>query len=134
MSPRTRLLAARILFVLYLASVLWLCFGQFDSVPDVPRSLWGIPMDKIVHFLMFLPFPILAYYAFDRYSEKFWPSLLWSLVTLAAGIALAAGTEVGQARLTTYRSGDPLDFRADLLAMAAGTLTVILLNLRKLRK
>ncbi len=134
MSPRSRLLAARILSVLYLAAVIWLCFGQFDSVPDVPRSLWGIPMDKVAHFLMFLPFPVLAYFAFDRYSEKFWPSVLCAMAAFVAGLLFAAGTEVGQARLTTYRSGDPLDFRADLLAMAAGTLIVILLNLRKLRK
>ena len=36
----------RILFLLYLAGLLLLCFGKFDSVPSVPRSLLGIPTDK----------------------------------------------------------------------------------------
>ena len=134
MSPDRRLLAARIVFALYLAAVIWLCFGQFDGLPDVERSFWGIPTDKIAHFLMFFPFPVLAYYAFDRYSPKFPVAILWTLVAFLAGILIAAGTELGQARLTSYRSGDILDFRADLLSLGISTFFVLLLNLRKLRK
>ena len=134
MTPRQRLLAARIVFALYLAAIVWLCFGQFDSVPDIPRSYWGIPTDKIVHFLMFFPFPVLAYYAFDRYSDRFGTSVRWTAVTFGAGLLIAAGTEVGQARLTSYRSGDIHDFNADFLAIGISTLIVLTLNLRKLRK
>ncbi|MBQ6761475.1 MAG: hypothetical protein IJP49_01860 [Bacteroidales bacterium] len=130
---RRQLTAARILLVLYLIALLWLCFGHFDSMPDVKRYYWGIPTDKIVHFLMFLPFPILSYFAFDRYTEKFWPSVLWTGVSFLAGILLAAGTEVGQAFLTSYRSGDPNDFRADLLALGISSLLVFILDLRKQR-
>ena len=130
---RRQLLAARILLVLYLIVLVWLCFGQFDSMPDVKRYYWGIPTDKIVHFLMFLPFPILAYFAFDRYAEKFWPAVLWTAVAFLAGILLAAGTEVGQACLTSDRSGDPNDFRADLIALGVSTLIVFILDLRKQR-
>ena len=133
MTPRNRLLAARIAFFLYLAAIVWLCFGQFDQVPQMQRTIWGIPTDKIAHFLMFFPFPLLAYFAFDRYSERFWPAALWSLVTLTAGLLIAAGTEVGQARLTTYRSGDVLDFQADFLALGTGTLIVLLLIFRRHR-
>ena len=130
---RRQLTVARILLVLYLAALLWLCFGHFDSMPDVKRCYWGIPTDKIVHFLMFLPFPLLAYFAFDRYTEKFWPSVLWTGVAFLAGILLATGTEVGQALLTTYRSGDPSDFRADLIALGVSSLLVFILDLRKQR-
>ena len=130
---RRQLLAARILLVLYLIAIVWLCFGQFDSMPDVKRYYWGIPTDKIVHFLMFLPFPILVYFAFDRYAEKFWPAVRWTAVAFLAGILLAAGTEVGQACLTSYRSGDPNDFRADLIALGVSTLIVFILDLRKQR-
>ena len=130
---RRQLLASRILLILYLIAVFWLCFGQFDSMPDVKRYFLGIPTDKIVHFLMFLPFPILAYLAFDRYSEKFWPAVGWTAVAFLAGILLAGGTEVGQACLTSYRSGDPNDFRADLLALGVGTLFIFILDLRKQR-
>ena len=131
---RRQLTVARILLALYLAALLWLCFGHFDTMPDVKRYIWGIPTDKIVHFLMFFPFPILAFLAFDGYSAKPWLSVLGTVATFAAGILLAVGTEVGQARLTTYRSGDVNDFKADLLALGISSLIVLLINFRKLRK
>ena len=130
MTRRQRLLA-RILFVLYLAAVAYLCFGRFDDMPDVEKYIFGIPTDKVVHFLMFFPFPILAFLAFDRYTEKFWSTVLWTLGTFAAGALLAAGTEYGQARLTTWRSGDPLDLRADLIALGISSLLVFCIDLWK---
>lgn len=130
MTRRQRLLA-RILFVLYLAAVACLCFGRFDDMPDVEKYIFGIPTDKVVHFLMFFPFPILAFLAFDRYTEKFWSTVLWTLGTFAAGALLAAGTEYGQARLTTWRSGDPLDLRADLIALGVSSLLVFCIDLWK---
>jgi VanZ family protein len=133
MTRRQRIIA-RILFGVYLVAVAWLCFGHFDSMPDVPRAWWGIPMDKIVHFVMFFPFPILAYIAFDRFTEKWWTSVLFVLITFGVGALLAAGTEIGQARLTTYRSGDPNDFRADLLALGISAVIVLCIDLWKQRK
>ena len=67
---RRQLQWARILFGLYLVAVAVLCFARFPESEDVPKSLLGIPMDKIVHFLMFFPFPVLTYLAFDRYRGK----------------------------------------------------------------
>ncbi len=122
-----------VLFLAYVAAVAWLCFGTFKPDPSIPRTIFNIPTDKVVHFLMFLPFPILSYFAFDRYTEKFWPSVLWTGVSFLAGILLAAGTELGQAFLTSYRSGDPNDFRADLLALGISSLLVFILDLRKQR-
>ena len=61
---RRQLIWSRILFAVYLAAVAFLCFGQFSSSQDVPMDLWGIPTDKVVHFLMFFPFPLLACLAF----------------------------------------------------------------------
>lgn len=133
MTRRQRIIA-RILFVVYLVAVAWLCFGHFDSMPDVPRDWWGIPMDKIVHFVMFFPFPILAYIAFDRFTDKWWTSVLFVLVTFGVGALLAAGTEIGQARLTTYRSGDPNDWKADLLALGISSVLVLCIDLWKQRK
>ena len=128
---RKQLLIARILIVVYLAAVAFLCFGDFGGLPGVEQSFLGIPTDKIVHFLMFFPFPVLAYFAFDRFTEKVWTSILWTGVTFLAGALLAAGTELGQARLTTWRSGDPNDFKADLVALAASSLLVLILDIRK---
>ena len=133
MTRRQRIIA-RILFGVYLVAVAWLCFGQFDSSQDMPTDLWGIPADKIVHFLMFLPFPVLAFFAFDRFTEKFWLSVLWTSVTFLAGCAFAAGTEYVQARLLPYRTGDPADFKADLLALAVSSVIVLILDLSKQKK
>ena len=57
---RKQLTYARIAFAAYIVAVLVLCFAKFPSTDDVPTELWGIPMDKIVHFLMFFPLPLLA--------------------------------------------------------------------------
>ena len=131
---RRQRIVARILFGVYRVAVAWLCFGRFDSSQDMPTDLWGIPADKIVHFLMFLPFPVLAYFAFDRFTEKFWPSVLWTSVAFLAGCAFAAGTEYVQALLLPYRTGDPADFKADLLALAVSSVIVLILDLSKQKK
>ena len=55
---------ARIVFLLYLAVLMYLCFGKFQGIPQAPHGFFGIEGDKVVHFLMFLPFPILSYFAF----------------------------------------------------------------------
>ena len=60
-TPKTIL--ARFLFFLYLAGIAFLCFMHVDKLPDVQKFIFGIPTDKVVHFGMFLPFPILAYLA-----------------------------------------------------------------------
>ena len=129
-----RRLIARILFFLYLAAVLVLCFGQFKDAPSVPWTLLGIPSDKLVHFCMFFPFPILAFLAFDKYTETPRSTFLFSGITFLVGVALAFGTEWGQAHLTTYRSGDPLDWLADVSALFLSTLIVIIWDLLKQRK
>ena len=129
-----RRLIARILFFLYLAAVLVLCFGQFKAAPSVPWPLLGIPSDKLVHFCMFFPFPILAFLAFDKYTETPRSTFLFSGITFLVGVALAFGTEWGQAHLTTYRSGDPLDWVADVSALFISTLIVIIWDLLKQRK
>ena len=129
MSPRSRLLAARILSVLYLAAVIWLCFGQFDSVPDVPRSLWGIPMDKVVHFLMFLPFPVLGTLACE--NRSWWRPL--SLMTVLANL-IAFSFEHLQSRLTTHRVTDPSDLNANLLGITLGLLIAIVIGLISKKK
>ena len=130
---RQQLKYARIAFVVYLVAVAVLCFAKFPESEDAPMELWGIPFDKIVHFLMFFPFPLLAYLAFDRYAAKPGRSLLGTAVTFLAGAAFAAFTELVQSRLS-YRSGDPADFKADLVAILASSVIVLLVILFKPKK
>lgn len=131
---RNKKLILRILFFVYLAVVLYLCFGKFESTPDVPRSLLGIPADKLVHFCLFFPFPVLAFLAFDKYTETPKSTFLFSGITLVLGLMLAIGTEWGQAHLTTWRTGDPLDLVADILGITLSTLLVIFWDLSKQKK
>ncbi|MBR6884057.1 MAG: hypothetical protein IKN06_13960 [Bacteroidales bacterium] len=125
---------ARVLFVLYLVAVAWLCFGKFSSVPDVPRSFWGIPTDKVVHFLMFFPYPILAFFAFDPLTKTVRSTLLWTAATFLTGCAVAGVTEIIQAKYLPYRMGDLADFKADLLALAIASAFVCIIDILKLKR
>ncbi|MBO4634800.1 MAG: hypothetical protein J5669_05455 [Bacteroidales bacterium] len=133
MTRRQRILF-RILFFLYVAAVLVLCFGHFDNTPSVPMTLLGIPTDKLVHFCMFLPFPVLAFLAFDKYTETVPASLAYIGITFVVGLLLAWGTEWGQAHLTDYRSGDPLDLTADVIALGISSIAVLIWDIRKQKK
>ena len=44
MERRTGKLVFRILLVVYVLAVLYLCFGYFKSLPSVSRYLWGFPI------------------------------------------------------------------------------------------
>ena len=127
-------IAFRILFFLYIAGVLYLCFGRFDNAPSIELNLWGIPTDKLVHFGMFFPFPILAFLAFDPYTETVPQTLLFVGVTFLIGLIVAVGTEWGQASLTDYRSGDPLDFLADTIGLFLSSVLTTVWDIRKQKK
>ena len=131
---RRQLIWSRILFAVYLAAVAFLCFGRFSNSQDVPTDLWGIPTDKLVHFAMFFPFPILAFLAFDTFTQTVRETLLFVGVTLLVGILIAVGTEMGQANLTDYRSGDPLDLVADTIGLSVSSLITAVWDIRKQKK
>ena len=132
MTRRQRILA-RTAFAAYILAVLVLCFAKFPESEEVPMELWGVPTDKIVHFLMFFPFPLLAYLAFDRYRERRWAAVPWAGLALVVGCAFAAFTELVQSRLP-YRSGDPADFKADAVAILASSVIVLIVILLKHKK
>ena len=131
---RTQRIWARVLLGLYILAILVLCFANFSSAPDIQDEILGIPLDKLVHFLMFLPFPFLAYFAFDEHTDTVRSTLLFTGVTFAVGCIFAAATELGQARLTTWRSGDPKDLASDFAALAIASIVVFFLDIRKQRK
>ena len=114
--------------LLYILTVAYLCFGKLDSLPDVKRSYFGIDTDKIVHFLMFLPFPILSYFCAGRKFSSPWQAVLFTIVIFFIGCMVAAGTEMGQS-LTNYRVSDPLDFKADALALALSSTVMFIIIL-----
>ena len=125
---KTIKILARILLLLYLATVAYLCFGKFNNIPEIEKFILGIPTDKVVHFLMFFPFPILLYFATGHVFRRNWTAISFAVLSLFAGAVIAAGTELGQA-LTAYRSCDIKDFYADTLSLAISALSVFILNL-----
>ena len=123
-------LLARIVFLLYLAAVLYLCFGKFSDISSLGKHVLGIESDKVVHFLMFLPFPILFYMAFGWRTRNPWHSVLLSLAILALGSFIAAGTELVQ-DLIPYRASDIADFRADFIALCISAAVTFFIDLSK---
>lgn len=109
------------LFVVYLAAVAFLCFMKPDDMPEIQKDLFGIPMDKVAHFLMFLPYPILGAVSFMHKETGIWRNLAVLAVIAIVGAGLAYGTEVIQAQ-TDYRAYEITDFVADMTGIATGTL------------
>lgn len=116
---------ARILLGIYLVAVLTLCVINLSSMPEVPTTFLGIELDKVAHFLMFLPLPVLFYLSFD------WKAAAIIGASILAGLTLAGTTEWIQSFLT-YRSMDLDDFFADIIGLLSGAaLTGIFVALRK---
>lgn len=114
-----------ILFCLYIAAIILLCFMKTDSVPDVQFTLFGIPADKLVHFCMFAPYPLLAFQAFHPKDGSVWREAVVLTVLVILGIGLAYGTEQIQG-ITDYRSYEIADFYADSTGIAAGTVLILI--------
>lgn len=118
----------------YIVAVAVLCFMKPSSLPQVEMDFFGIPMDKVVHFIMFLPFSILAYMTFWPADAGKLRKMAVLLVILIFGAGMAVATEKIQA-MTGYRSGDIMDFAADMKGILAGAaLTALFILLKKDRK
>lgn len=123
-----RTIIFRLLTLLYLVALSVLCFSNFSSMPDVQKSFMGIPTDKIVHFLMFLPFPVLAYWSFSPKRITLIKTLLMLVGIFAMGCFIAWGTEFIQDKLP-YRKMDIVDFKADRIGLALGCLFTFFIQL-----
>lgn len=113
-----------VLFCIYVAAVIVLCFMKTDDIQELPKTLFGIPLDKAAHFLMFLPFPVLGYATFHPVKGGRWRDLALLAIMTVLGGAFALATERLQG-LTEYRSYEITDMLADGLGIAVGTISVI---------
>lgn len=84
-------------------------------------ELWGIPKDKIAHFCMFFPFPIIFYLAFPKLRNTPRRYLKFSILALATGVATGLAIEIIQG-WSGYRSCDMTDLLADFCGLAAAVL------------
>jgi len=122
-----RKLVGTVLLVVYFAAVAYLCFGHFEEMPDVPKYLFGIPIDKIVHFFMFFPMPLLFWFAYGELCKKPWQSIVFCIIAFLVSCLVAGGTEIGQS-YTSYRSCDPLDFKADCIAILICSIITLIID------
>ena len=123
----------RILTLVYLLAVAILCFANFNNVQETTTYIFGIPADKIVHFLMFLPFPVLAIFSFRLSKPGVVKTLLILVGLFILGCLIAYGTEYIQSKLP-YRSMDMADFQADRIGLAVGAVVAFLAKLFSKRK
>ena len=123
---------ALILFCIYIVAVILLCIIRTDNIPELPKFLFGIPLDKVTHFIMFLPFPILGYTAFYPAVPSIWREFAILGLLCILGLGFAVSTEQLQA-LTDYRSCELTDLVADFTGIFTGVSTIIIEILRKHR-
>ena len=101
----------------------YLCFSSGDSLNNLKINslipLWLQPhMDKIVHFTMFF---ILAFLIKSLHWQTTITNRLF-YIYLGFAVVYAASTEIIQNYYIATRSGDILDFGADLIGMALSIL------------
>lgn len=122
---------SRILFCLYVTAVILLCIIKTESLPELPKTFLGIPLDKIAHFIMFLPYPILGYATFYPKDSSIWRNLALVAIICITGGVFAYSTETIQS-MTDYRTSDIMDIAADSAGLLSGTLaTIIYIIFRK---
>ena len=130
---KRQIIIARIILVLYMVALVLLCVLNFKTPPNVQKTLFGIPTDKIVHFCMFFPMPIIAFFAFDKYTEKVWSSILFTALAFIVSVGFATLTEWAQG-LTPARSREHADFIADVIALGVSSVIVLVLDISKQKK
>lgn len=106
---------------IYLVAICALCFMNTSSLPDTALDLWGLPIDKVVHFLMFAPFPILAFFAYNNPKHKILREFLSIIVIFTIGCSIAIGTEYIQ-KYTGYRSFEVQDMVSDIIGLFVGSI------------
>lgn len=131
--PSTRALLFRIALILYIIAVAYLCFANFNKLPDVPRKFLGLEMDKIVHFCMFFPFPIMGFLAYGKKTKSKGESIALMITICAIGCIFAGLTEMIQGMMP-YRTEDIRDYKADLIAIGISSLITLFADIYRHHK
>lgn len=115
---------SRIVLALYFITLCLLCFLNFGPGTDMSAEWFGIPKDKIAHFLMFFPYPALVTLVFCRSGWGAPRFVGFLLLVLVSGIIAGGAIELLQG-LSKYRSCDLADFRADCLGLFSGAVLTL---------
>lgn len=122
-------LLIKTLYIIYIGLVLFFCFYNF-SMPDLDLAKYflGIRLDRYAHFIMFFPYPFIAWLTcnYSRHISKWKKHSL--IITFVSGLLFAAATELIQNYCLDSRQGDPLDLAADSIGILLGTIFVSLIG------
>lgn len=123
------------ILVLYIIGLCFCCFWDFRGSIDFSTGWFGAASDKVVHFLLFFPFPILSYCAFPGMRDTGTRLTRFCIAVFVIGVAVGVATEVVQG-WTGYRSRDSLDLVADCCGLAASVICLQVFEMikRKRRK
>ena len=128
-------LVIKILYIIYIAMVLFFCFYKFSSTGiDLGKYFLGIRLDRYAHFTMFFPYPFIAWLT-CRYASRFrFLQRHAVIVTLITGLVFAGMTEIFQDWFFASRQGDVFDFAADSISILTGTVIVAVAGERIVRR
>ncbi len=111
--------------LIYLLTIFYLFLSDAKSLPkDVNFSIFNIPSDKIVHFIIYLPFSILFYKSFEWYLKRF---TIFKIIifNILLGFILSITTETLQV-LNPVRTVSIFDLFANFTGVLIGTLFLTL--------
>lgn len=114
----------------YMFFMLWLFFKPFSTEQSVMLfGFWqkylswlSIPPDKLVHFCLFVPVPIISLLPCKVFNIR-----LKYLCIVGFGVFFSGFTEIVQCYIP-YRSGDIIDFAADMTGFALGLIFAVLIS------
>ena len=113
------------LLLVYIGTVLYLCFASFDPEFIQKESELFNLTDKEVHFLMFIPFVPLCFLSIGNYRWNF-----GRVVIFAIGLCIAAGVSAYAIELiqgtTEHRGKDVWDALAGLGGAVTGALLLVM--------
>ncbi len=114
-------------FYLYIALVLFASLYSFnDTKIDLSEYLFGIRVDRVVHYILFLPYSVTAWLAFGSSLKKY-SGRYSQIYLLISGFIISSLTEYLQT-LTPYRDFDIYDLTSNYLGVLSGSFFVYLLN------
>ena len=122
-----------VLFCLYIAAVAFLCFTQGEQLPELPKTWFGLPSDKVAHALMFFPFTILGYLSFTSEENSTLRKGIMLATLIAIGSGMAYATESIQ-RMLGYRAYEISDMKADMIGLGTGTIISIMFIIFSIKK
>ncbi len=127
---RNSIIITTLLLAIYIALVFFCCLYHISATEkiDVHQYIFGIRLDRYIHFTMFFPYPFVAG-IFMKSCKKMAPYRKYTgLIILVSGIVLAFLAEFSQEALTSYRDTDPYDLVANITGVILATIAVFIIG------